>query len=361
MNRVALHVGQLLQPVPGGIGTYVRALTATLPTAGVDLQTFASGPRPDDLTVPYTDLGFPSGALRYELWLRTRGPRIPVAADVVHGPSLAVPPARTRTGPAALVVTVHDVAFLRYPQHFTKRGVAFHRRGLEIARRRADIVITPSEFTREELEREGFDPERVVAIPHGMVVPAAPDPVSTQATLNRLHIDGPFILGVGTIEPRKGFAIVAAAMERFTDTDLTFIIAGPPGWNEVSGLERANVRRLGRVDAATLDALYRSARACVVPSEYEGFGLPALEAMARGCPVLVSDTSSLPEVVGAAGIRVSSGDVAAWGNAIAAMVDDDAARAASGHAGLARAAEFTWEQAGLAHAAAYARAREIAS
>ncbi|MCZ7529186.1 MAG: glycosyltransferase [Acidimicrobiia bacterium] len=115
-------------------------------------------------------------------------------------------------------------------------------------------------------------------------------------------IDGPFVLAVGTIEPRKGFDVAAAAVGSLPGADApTLVIAGPPGWGRVEGLDRSRVRRLGAVTRDALDALYRHALLTVVPSTYEGFGFPALEAMARGCPVVASNTTSLPEVVGDAG------------------------------------------------------------
>ena len=155
--RVACHAGQLLQPVPGGIGRYVRELLARLPDAGVEPIAFAAGSRPRNKPgrVPWIENGRPSGSNRYELWHRTRHPVVRLDVDVVHAPSLAVPPVRG----APLAVTVHDIAFIRLPRNTTRRGVAFHRRGFELARREASLVLAPSAFTRSELIREGFDPD----------------------------------------------------------------------------------------------------------------------------------------------------------------------------------------------------------
>ena len=147
--RVAVHAGQLLQPVPGGIGRYVRSLLDALPSAGVTPVPFAAGSLPGAV-----DLGWPRGGLRYEAWHRLRRPVVRVEGDLVHATSLAVPPARGRP----LVVTVHDLVFLRQPEHLTARGVAFHRRGLELARRDAAAIVVPTAFGRDDLVREGFDP-----------------------------------------------------------------------------------------------------------------------------------------------------------------------------------------------------------
>src|SRR6266513_2199001 len=150
--KVAFHAGQLLQPVPGGIGRYVRAMLARLGDVGVDPIAFAAGARPAGLAqrVPWIDLGSPHGSVRYEMWHRFRRPAVRLPADIVHAPSLAVPPA----GPIPLVVPVHDISFRRIPQVTTPRGVRFHTRGLDVARRDATLIIVPSAFTRQELERE---------------------------------------------------------------------------------------------------------------------------------------------------------------------------------------------------------------
>ncbi|MFZ4584497.1 MAG: glycosyltransferase family 4 protein [Acidimicrobiia bacterium] len=347
MTRVALHVGQLLQPVPGGIGTYVRALVRALPAAGVDLTTFATG-TPGNLTGPHVELGPPRGSLRYECWHRLRWPSVRIPSDVVHAPSLAVPPTRT-----PLVVTIHDVAFLRYPAMFTARGVRFHERGLELARRHAAAIITPSHFTRDELIREGFDGTRVRVAQHGAPPADAlfTDPQADAATLTSVGIGGPFVLAVGTIEPRKRFDVAAAAAGAIDG--ITLVIAGPRGWNDVPGLDAPHVRLLGTVDAPTLASLYRTAAAAVVPSEYEGFGLPALEAMAHGCPVITSDAQSLVEVAGDAGVVAPVGDVDAWRAAIASVLDDPEHRAQLARAAIRRAGAFTWSESARIHAETY--------
>ncbi len=352
--KVALHVGQLLQPVPGGIGRYVDGLLGTLPDVGVELVTFAAGPPPPDHPGPlpgYVDLGRPHAPWRYELWHRFRRPAIPVPSDVIHAPSLAVPPAHD----TPLVVTIHDLAFLRHPEVFTRRGVDFHRRGLAVAHREASVVIAISEFTRGELILSGFEPERVLVAPMAIVVPTPAPDDERDARLAAAGIEAPYVLSVGTIEPRKGLDTLAAAVAsiRRTHPDLTLVLAGPTGWLSVPGLDGPAVRRLGRVDEATLDALYRRALVCALPSRYEGFGLPALEAMARGCPVVASNTTALPEVVGDAGVLVAPGDVAAWTAALTGVVEDPSARDELAARGRRRATDFTWVATAQAHLDAY--------
>lgn len=356
---VALHAGQLLQRVPGGIGRYTRTLLDGLPPAGVNVVPFAAG-RWSEVAGPeppgYVDLGPPGAALRYELWHRLRRPALPAAVDaeVVHAPSLAVPP----PGRRPLVVTVHDVAFVRYPDAFTRRGVGFHRRGLTLARREATTVIVASAHTRDELVATGFPPERIAVVPHGVRVPAPPPDAELDAHLRSVRVEEPYVLAVGTIEPRKGFDTLAEAMarRRRRDRATRLVLVGPRGWLQVEGLEQPGVRELGRVDDDVLDALYRRAAVVAVPSRYEGFGLPALEAMARGAAVVASDATSLPEVVGDAGILVPPDDPDAWAGALDRLLADPDLRAGLGAAAAQRAASFSVEASMEGHAQVYAAA-----
>jgi glycosyltransferase involved in cell wall biosynthesis len=354
--RVAFHAGQLLQPVPGGIGRYERALLKTLPAAGVDLIAFAAGNRPAGIPprVPWVDLGRPSGSARYELWHRIRRPAVTVEGDVVHAPSFAIPP----PGDRPLVVTAHDVVFLRIPSVMTRRGVHFHRRGLQLARREAAVVIVPSHFTRSELEREGFDAGRIAVAPFGVDAPEVRTDDDIAQTIASAGVSGPYIFTVGTVEPRKDYPTIVAAVEmlRPSHPDLTLVIAGPRGWGDVQGIHRPFVRVLGATQWQVIDALYRGAAACVIASRYEGFGLPAIEAMVRGVPTITTTGSALEEVAEGAGLLFPPGDVDACADAIRQVLDDDALRASLSRRGRDRAAELTWERCAHAHADAYARA-----
>jgi glycosyltransferase involved in cell wall biosynthesis len=352
--KVALHAGQLVQTVPGGVGRYVRALLQSLPSvADVAPVAFAAGPPPADVAghVPWVDVGPPVGTVRYELWHRLRRLPVPVGCDVLHAPSAAIPPAGNRP----LVVTVHDVGFLRFPEVSTRHGRQFHRRSLEITRREAAAIITPSDFTRAELVREGIDASRVHAIPHGADRVVAPTAEEIEWQLAGTGLEGRFVLTVGTVEPRKNLPVLVEAMAavRRTDPDVVLAIAGADGWGRVEGLDRPGVVRLGAVSNRQLEALYRRAELCCQPAIYEGFGLPALEAMTRSCPVVASAGGALEEVVGDAGVLVSPHDPAAIADAIVAVLGDAARRDDLAARGRVRAEQFSWNACAEAHASVY--------
>jgi glycosyltransferase involved in cell wall biosynthesis len=340
---VALNTGQLTQPVPGGIGRYVERLAAHLPDAGVDVVAF--GPRHRH-------------ALHYERWHRVRA-LVPAAvrnahADVVHAPSLAVPP----VGGRPLAVTVHDLVFERYPEALTKRGVSFHRRGLAIAEREAGAIIVPSSFVAGELVAAGVASSRIHVIPHGVDVPAERDDPTLDRVIGDAGVRAPYVLAVGTVEPRKGLDVLAAAMQSVRDThgDVGLVVSGAHGWGDRNPFP-AWVQHVERASDDTLDALYRRALLLAFPSRYEGFGFPVLEAMARGCPVVASDTASIPELAGDAAVLVPAGDAAALAAAITDLIHHDAARKDLAARGRTRAARFRWDASAVGHRQAYEGAR----
>jgi glycosyltransferase involved in cell wall biosynthesis len=353
---VALHAGQLLQPVPGGIGRYEIALLRELPEVGVQPVAFAAGPRPRTVArrVPWIDLGAPRGSARYELWHSLRRPRIEIPADLVHAPSLAIPPVAGRP----LVVTVHDLSFLRLPHVTTRQGVRFHTRGLALARRHAAAAIVPSQFTARELEREGFERARVEVVPFGVDRPVPRDPDEIDRTVARAGITSPYVLTVGTVEPRKDVGTIAAAVGRLRATHpaLELVVVGPPGWGEVHGIDRPFVKVIGPQPWTTLDALYRRASAFCLASLYEGFGLPVVEALARGIPTVATTGSAPEEWVHGCGLLFAPGDADACAQQLAQALDDEALRTELRRAGVARAAELNWRSTAAGHRRVYAHA-----
>jgi glycosyltransferase involved in cell wall biosynthesis len=360
--RVGLHVGQLLQPVPGGIGRVTEMLCDELPRH-TDVVAFA--PSADRarralsarfVDVEFRGVGPGSPRWRYALWHRDRRHRIEMNVDVCHAPSLALPPTM-----APLVVTINDVAFLRHPGAFTPHGVRFHERALEIARREAAAIIVPSAFTCDELVREGFEPSRLHRVPLATRVAALRSPHDLREPPSARNARGGYLLVVGTIEPRKDHATVIAAFERVRRhrPDLTLVIAGAPGWlpkHTALELERPGVVVVGHVSDGELDRLYRSAEIVVNASIYEGFGLTVLEALARACPVVASAIPAHIELVGDAARLFPPRDVDALADMIDALLDDPAERDKLRCDAVARARRFSMAATIEGHLTAYQRA-----
>ena len=293
-----------------------------------------------------------------EAWRRADVPPIewwtgPV--DVVHGPNFVVPPARH----AARVVTVHDLTPVRFPELCTADTLAYPgliRRAL----RGGAWIHTPSQFVADEVvEAFGADPARVVAIPNG-VTEIGPDVTGRDAAEGvRLAGSARYLLAIGTIEPRKDLPWLVDAFDVLAAShrDVSLVVAGPDGWG-VADFERAVARaahrarivRFGWVGPDQRAALLRGATALAYPSRYEGFGLPPLEAMAAGVPVVATDAGALPEVLGDAADLVPVGAglaptarADALADALARVLDDDAHRARLVTAGRERAATYSWD------------------
>ncbi len=360
MSRaVAFHIDQLFFPAPGGIGTYVRNLVPALARhdPGLDIRLFRS--RFDEAhDIDAAMGGFPieelGGRIRtlYPRWAITARPQLPGAlagVDVVHAPSPAgVPPAPDG---AKLVVTVHDLAFDMTPRMFPTAWRYMFRLGLRAAVGRADAIITPSRNTAEDLlSRTGVDPKRIHVVPEAPALsPSDEDPTEALA---RLKIPGPYLLSVGTLEPRKNLVRLVRAYRRAAANGVphSLVLAGPLGWHHQSLLREialagpGEISLTGYLAPGDLDAVYRGASAFVYPSVYEGFGLPVLEAMVRGIPVVTSNTSSLPEVAGDAALSVDPRSVRDISRAIERILTDTGVAEELARAGIARAARFSWDE-----------------
>ncbi|MDQ3956846.1 MAG: glycosyltransferase family 4 protein [Actinomycetota bacterium] len=347
--RVALTIEQSWHDVPGGTAGAAlgmgRALTATgaVDVAGVAARHRRPAPDPWAPSFRVHQLPLPRVAL-YESWHRLRAPSVERATgpvDVIHATAFPVPP---RSRP--LVVTIHDLAWLADPGNFTRRGVRFFRRGLDLARADADLVLCPSEATRGDCLRHGFEAGRVRVVPLGVDVrPAAPADVERVA--RRYGLARPYVLWTGTIEPRKNLPGLLRAY-RSLGADLDLVLAGPRGWNEdldaLVGEDRERVRVLGFVPADDLPGLYAGAALFCFPSFMEGFGFPVLEAMAQGTPVVTSRGTSTEEVAGGAAVLVDPSDASSIAAGMQELIDDGGRAAALRDAGRARAAEYGWER-----------------
>jgi glycosyltransferase involved in cell wall biosynthesis len=362
--RVGLHVSQLIQPIPGGIGRVTQMLCDELPKYA-DVVGFAVGSRRargelEARLGPSVSLqsvrSLPSFRGQYEVWRHLRRPRVNLNLDVCHAPSLAVPPSD-----APLVVSINDVAFLRHPEAFTPHGLRFHKNGLAIARREAAVIIVPSEFTREELIREGFEPARIRCVPLA-VHPGPTQPRSdVPDVLFRLGVRTPYVLTVGTIEPRKDHATIVAAFERARrhHPSLSLVIAGRTGWMSnpaTTRLSQPGTTLLGHVNDSDLDVLYRNAHAVVTASIYEGFNLTVLEALTRGCPVIASMIPAHRELAGDAARYFRPHDVDMVADNIEELLHDRDMRARLAQAGQRRAERYDVNAAVRGHLAAYEQA-----
>lgn len=369
--RVAVTIEQCWHDVPGGVATSalesIRALQAS-PEVTIDLELVGVAARHPDQpaapfvpTIPVRHLPLPRLAL-YETWHRFGWPAVQRATgpvDVIHVTGMAMPP---RTAP--MVVTVHDLAFLDDPSQFTARGVRFFHRAIELARRDADLIVCPSEATAEACRRNGFPDRRIRVVPWGIDVrPAPPADIERVRATHRLPES--FVLWLGTIEPRKNVPGLLDAFARLGRDDVELVIAGGEGWNdELAAIERRSpvgVRRIGFVPPADLAALYAAATVFCFPSRQEGFGLPVLEAMAQGTPVVTSAGTATAEVVGDAGLTVDPDDSSAIAAALASLLDDPAEAERLGASGQRRAeTDFSWGRTASGLVAAYGEAIELA-
>jgi glycosyltransferase involved in cell wall biosynthesis len=291
------------------------------------------------------------------LWHRLRIP-IPVELvtgkiDLFHSPDFTLPP--TLPGVPTLL-TVHDLSFIRDPDSAWPSLRAFLNQAVPRSVKRATHVLADSQATRDDLiELFGTPADKITVLYSG--VDARFAPVRDRSILDQVcvkyGITRPFILSVGTLQPRKNYArLIQAFAHLANDLPQQLIIAGGQGWLfgdiftlvKSLGLEN-RVRFPGFVDDADLPALYSAADLFAYVSLYEGFGLPLLEAMACGTPVIGSNTSSLPEVIGAVGLQVDPRNVAAIANALKMMLTQSDLRARSMVAGIDRARLFTWEKA----------------
>ena len=365
---VAVVAEQLFGPVPGGIGRYVRALARHLPEVagreGGRLRWVVGRHPPRRLAAAGLDpevtvaLRLP-GRVAARTWVNLRRPDLPAgllgSVDLVHATSAAIPPA----GGRRLVATVHDLGFRHYPEAYPAAGRRFHERAAVVAVAEAARVLVPSAATARDLtDLYGLEPGRVTVTPLGAEL-VAHDPAATRRLLAELGVPGPFLLAVGTLEPRKNLPRLLAAFASAADElpDHQLVVAGPVGWGPaLRPTDSVRVKLAGPVDDAMLHGLYAMADGLAYPSLYEGFGLPVVEAMLHGTPVLTSDRSSLPEVAGGAALLVDPLDEGAIAKGLVRLAGDAALRARLARAGLARAERLTWPATAAATWAAYQEA-----
>jgi alpha-1,3-rhamnosyl/mannosyltransferase len=362
--RVALNATALLSPLTG-IGQYTHQLAkGLLNTPGLDIDFFyGSGwsqelrdkPAPNIATIkalikrfvphPYSVSRFIQQR-RFIKGVRNNPP------GIYHEPNFL---AFECTAPS--IITVHDLSWIRFPHTHPIERVRAMDKYFEPGLQRASLILTDSEFVKRELmEVFGVRPERIRPVLLGVEPLFRPQSVAETLPVLSRHalVHGQYLLAVGTLEPRKNLQVAMQAYMQLPPAmrrQYPLVLVGMTGWH-TSALEAqmaplisaGEVRQLGYVSRTDLATVIAGALTLIYPSIYEGFGLPPLEAMACGVPVIASDVSSLPEVVGDTGLLINPQDSDAVAQAIQLLVMDPAVRATLATKALARSKEFTWER-----------------
>lgn len=316
---------QLLAPVPGGTARYTRELTtalaATAPKGWEVTTVTARHPDPSHAAIPNVAPRRPLPLSRRALSLAWElGLPLWPGADAVHAPTPLAP----RSVPAgrSLVVTVHDTVPWTHPRTLSRRGASWHRRMIRAATRSASGIVVPTKAVRTDLNALFPHSTPITVIGEGVTDTLSRPPTDAPTLATRLNLPDAYVLIIGTIEPRKGHADLINAMTGVPDVPL--VVAGPQGWGGVDpaaiarthGLSPHRLRILGPLSDPELATTLHRSTVVVLPSAAEGFGLPLLEAMAAGIPVIHSDAPALIEVADGAGITVPHGDVNALTSAI---------------------------------------------
>lgn len=343
-----------------GVGRYVRELLRHLPAAQAD----------DELAAFYFDFkraglsDMPPGVtMRPCRWLPGRAAQavwkrldwppfdwLAGAADLYHFPNFVRPPL---TRGKKSVVTIHDVSFLRMPETTEEKNLAWLTSKIRPTVQAADAVLTDSHFSAQEICE-------LLAVPREKVFPVwlglpdfgpPPAPEAAADCRRELGLERPYLLMVGTLEPRKNIPFLIKIFEALSDFDGDLVLAGGLGWKVGPSLQaiadsprRDRIKLLKHPSDSQLAALYAGAAAFVFPTRYEGFGFPPLEAMARGTPVIAARNSSLPEVLGDAAEWLDGYDAGEWAERIRHICNDSTRAAQLRVAGLQRAQRFTWEE-----------------
>jgi glycosyltransferase involved in cell wall biosynthesis len=323
--RVLINGRAAVRPEPGGVERWARELGERLPALAPERYAVVQ----------------PPGALAHRAGHAWEQAVLPAIALARRAPLVLHP---ANTAPVALrrnVVVIHDAAALREPSWYSGAYAAWQRALLPVVVRRARHVVTVSEFSRDELvELAGADPGRVTVVAGGVDHDRLHPGVDAAPARAALDLPRPYVLTVASRLPRKNLAALEPAARRLGELGLDLVAAGGTRPQFAAAAPDGAVRALGLVPEQLLPALYAGAAAFVLPSLHEGFGLPVLEAMASGVPVVASDRGALPETCAGAALLVDPEDHAAISDAVEAAIGDEDLVAA----GLARAAGFSWDR-----------------
>jgi glycosyltransferase involved in cell wall biosynthesis len=365
--KVALDVSAVPAKIAGA-GRYIAEIARRLPERDVTTTLVTSRgdeSRWRDVSPKASVMGLTPNArvarLAYEAWALglSRGAR---GADLWHAPHYTMP----RTGSVPVVVTIHDLTFFTNPEWHERSKVAFFRRAISYSAKHARVLVCVSAFSARLLEEIMPAHAPIVVAPLGVELTTFHPEALDDAAIFRTHDLSemvPYILFVGTAEPRKGLDVLLEAFREVgrSDENVELWIAGQTGWG-VGPLEtliaehpyKARIRRLGYVDDAALPALYRQARAVAYPSRGEGFGLPALEALACGAPLVTTEGTVMAEMAGDAARLVRVGDAEALaGSLFEILTSSVSERSSRALRARARAENFTWDTCVNQHLVAY--------
>jgi glycosyltransferase involved in cell wall biosynthesis len=322
---VAIDARAAVRREIGGVERVARELAARLPAL-----------RPDRYLVlrPRPRLAHRAG----HAWEQIALPVLARRADLIYCPANLAPLASRRNA-----VAIHDVAALAHPEWYGRTYAAWQRLVLPVVARRARLVLTGSRFARDELvERIGVTPDAVAVVPDGVSNAFSPavDPGPARAAFG---LDRPYVLALATRSARKNLAMLGETAAALRPLGIELVSAGG-GRGYLRGGQEPPGRALGYVPERLLPGLYAGALAFAMPSLYEGFGLPCLEAMACGTPVVAANTTALPETCGDAALLADPEDREAFAGTVLRVATDDAERARLVPAGLDRAAGFTWQR-----------------
>jgi glycosyltransferase involved in cell wall biosynthesis len=354
----------------GGIGRYTRELVRALVQSESfgDYEYVFFSARPDQ-NLPVLD-PLPQGeniiyrrapvsqVWLYRLWHRLRIP-VPIQTatgnlDLFHSPDFVLPAVR---GPIPKLLTVHDLSFIHYPEAFTPALVRYLNQVVPRSIEQANRILADSQATKKDLIDHWQVPADKITVLYSGVSNSF-KPITDKGKLkdirNRYGLgDKPYLLGVGTLQPRKNYSLLIRAFKEVAQQfPHNLLIAGGKGWLYEEMMTQVDqlglydrVRFLGFVADDDLPGLYSQAALFVFPSLYEGFGLPLLEAMACGVPVISSNSSSLPEVVGDAAVTLPPENADAWSDTILALLADSTLRTSLVADGFLQARHFTWKRA----------------
>jgi glycosyltransferase involved in cell wall biosynthesis len=364
--KVAIDVSAI-PAQPAGAGRYVERVVHALAASGaVDLELVT---RRDDLA-RWQHLSrevhavAPTRRPLRLVWEQFAGPGIASAADVWHGPHYTMPLLSRRP----TVVTVHDLTFFDHPEWHEASKVRYFRWMIRQSARRANVLVCVSERTADRLHELVAPDVPVVVAPHGVdharfSTGGESDGEDVDEVVG-LEFPQPFVAFVGTIEPRKNVAGLVRAMSRL-DRSVHLVLAGRPGWGSddldavIAESGMANrVHRLGYVSDATVASLYRRAAAVAYPAYTEGFGLPALEALACGAALVTTERTPMADVVGDAALLIPPGDESALTDALRALLAGGADVERLRSRGPVVAAPYTWAASAARHVEAYRQAFE---